>query len=165
MKPPAIPLEKVTALECVYRATIPAEWRDDNGHMNMRFYLHLFDDAGYPLVERFGLTLDYHRQHGAGGFDLEHHVHYLKEVHTGDTVAVYARLVGRTAKRIHYLLFMVNETRGTLASIFECVNSFADLTVRRTAPYPQEIATRIDAMLAQHQALDWEAPVCGVMSA
>ena len=63
------------------------------------------------------------------------------------------------------LLFMVNETRGTLASIFECVNSFADLTVRRTAPYPDEIAARIDTLLAKHRALDWAAPVCGVMSA
>jgi acyl-CoA thioester hydrolase len=165
MKPPVVPLDKVTALDLVYRTTIPEAWRDENGHMNMRYYLHVYDDAGYPLVERFGLTLDYHRQHGTGGFDLEHHIHYLKEVHAGDTVAIYARLLVRSAKRIHYMLFMVNETRSTLASTFECVNSFADLTVRRTAPYPEEIAARIDAMLAKDQALDWIAPVCGVMSA
>jgi len=52
---------------------------------------------------------------------------------------------------------MVNETRGTLASLFECVNSFADLTVRRTAPYPEDIAARIGA--SQSSA------VCGVMGA
>ncbi len=75
------------------------------------------------------------------------------------------RVLGRSAKRIHYMMFMVNETRGTLASTFECVNSFADLTVRRTALYPPEIAAKIDALLAQHQALHWDAPVCGVMGA
>jgi acyl-CoA thioester hydrolase len=165
MKPPAIPLEKITALTPIYRLTIPEDYRDENGHMNMRWYLHIYDDAGYPLIDSFGLTQVYHQQHGTGGFDLEHHIHYLKEVHPGDTVVVYARLVGRSAKRIHYMLFMVNETRGTLASIFECVNSFADLTMRRTAPYPEEIARKIDARLAQDQALDWAAPICGVMSA
>ncbi len=165
MKPPAIPLEKIMALTPIYRLTIPEDYRDENGHMNMRWYLHIYDDAGYPLVDGFGLTQAYHQQHGTGGFDLEHHIHYLKEVHPGDTAVVYARLVGRSAKRIHYMLFMVNETRGTLASIFECVNSFADLTVRRTAPYPEEIARKIDARLAQDQALDWAAPICGVMSA
>ncbi len=165
MKPPSVPLEKITALDPVYRATIPEQYRDENGHMNVRWYLHIFDEAGYPLVERVGLTPEYQRQHGTGGFDLEHHLHYLNEVHIGDTVVVYARLLARSAKRIHYMLFMVNETRGTLASIFECVNSFADLTVRRTAPYPDEIAGRIDALLATHQALDWAAPTCGVMSA
>ena len=165
MKPPAIALSDVTALPLMLRVTIPDDYRDENGHMNMRWYLHIYDEAGYPLVASFGLTPEFHQQHGTGGFDLEHHIHYLHEIHTGDTIAVYARLVGRSAKRIHYLMFMVNETQATLASIFECVNSFADLTVRHTAPYPDEIAQRIDALLVQHTALSWLAPTCGVMSA
>ncbi len=163
MKPPAIPLEQVAALAPVYRAEIPPEYEDEDGHMNIRWYLAVFDDAGYPFAAGLGLTPDYHEQHGTGGFDLEHHIHYLNEVLVGDTVAVYVRLLDRSAKRIHYMMFMVNETRGTLASIFECVNSFADLTVRRTAPYPDEIAAHIDALLAEHSALDWDAPICGVM--
>ena len=165
MKPPVVPPEKITALRPIYRLTIPPEYRDENGHMNMRWYLHIYDDAGYPLVDSLGLTAEYHAQHHTGGFDLEHHIHYLKEVQPGDTVVVYARLLGRSAKRIHYMLFMVNESRDALASIFECVNSFGDLSVRRTAAYPPEISAKIDALLAQHRALDWEAPVCGVMSA
>jgi acyl-CoA thioester hydrolase len=165
VKPPAIPLEKVAALPLIYRVTIPPEFEDENGHMNIRWYLAVYDDAGYPLAAGFGLTPEYHRQHGTGGFDLEHHIHYLSEVHIGDTVAIHVRLLARTAKRVHYMMFMVNETRGTLASLFECVNSFADLTVRRTAPYPADIAATIDAMLTAHAALDWDAPVCGVMGA
>ena len=164
MKPPSVPLEKVTRLIPVFRFTVPNDYLDENRHMNIRWYLHIFDEAGYPFVERFGLTLDYHRQHGTGGFDLEHHIHYLKEVRAGETVVIYPRLLGRSAKRIHYMLFMVNETQQTLASIFECINSFADLTVRRTAAYPEAIAARIDRLLIVDQALDWPAPVCGVMS-
>ncbi|HLY25489.1 MAG TPA: thioesterase family protein [Aggregatilineales bacterium] len=165
MKPPVVPLEKITALPAVYRTRIPNTYQDENGHMNIRWYLHIYDDAGYPLVDSFGLTPDYHQQHKTGGFDLEHHIHYLNEVHVGDSAVVYVRLLARSAKRIHYMLFMVNETRTQLASIFECVNSFADLSVRRTAAYPPEIAAKIDALLRQHSALDWPAPTCGVMSA
>ncbi len=165
MRPPEITPEQIATLAPIYRLVVPQTFEDENGHMNVRHYLTVFDDAGYPLVEHLGLTPEYHRVHGTGGFDLEHHIHYLNEVLIGDTVVVYARLVARTAKRIHYLLFMVNETRGKLASIFECVNSFADLTARRTAPYPDDIAAKIDALLAQHTVLEWPAPVCGVMSA
>lgn len=165
MKPPVLPLEKVRMLAPVYRVTIPPDYEDENGHMNIRWYLAIFDDADYPFVASLGLTPAFHQQHGTGGFDLEHHIHYLREVRIGDTVAVSVRLLQRSAKRIHYIMFMINESRGSLASIFECVNSFADLTVRRTAPYPEEIARKIDALLAEHRALDWEAPVCGVMSA
>ena len=165
MKPPSIPLEKITALPLLFRATIPADYLDENGHMNMRWYLHLYDDAGYPLVASIGLTPEYHEQHHTGGYDLEHHLHYLREIMVGDTIAIYGRLVGASSKRIHYLMFMVNETRGTLASIFECVNSFADMSTRRTATYPPDVAIRLHELLAAHTALDWEPPISGVMSA
>lgn len=165
MKPPAIPLEKITALTPIYRITVPEAYEDENHHMNVRYYMTVFDDAGYPLVAMLGMSIDYHKEHGTGGFDLEHHLHYLNEVLIGDTVVVYPRLIARSAKRLHYMLFMVNETRGTLAAIFECVNSFADLTTRRTAPYPPEVAAKIDAVVAEHNALDWPAPICGVMGA
>lgn len=165
MKPPTIPLEQITALEPVYRLVIPTEYLDENGHMNMRWYLAVYDDAGYPLAQRLGLTPAFHAAHGSGGFDLEHHIHYLSEVMIGDEVVIYARLLGHSAKRVHYMMFMVNETRGRLASIFECVTSFADLRARRTAPYPPQIAARIAELAAEHQRLGWDAPVCGVMSA
>lgn len=83
----------------------------------------------------------------------------------GDCLAIYARLVERSAKRFHYLMFMVNETRGTLASIFECINAFVDLEVRKTAPFPTEIASKIDIEVAASNALDWAAPVSAAMHA
>ncbi len=163
MRPPTIPLEKVQALPLVYEAMIPDAYRDAMGHMNVRWYMTLFDEAGIVLFDQIGLTLDFYAQNQGGGFDLEHHLHYLAEVRIGDRIAIYGRLVGRTAKRLHYMLFMVNETRGALASIMEIMNSYADLRVRRTAPYPDSVAIQMDAMLAQHQQLDWDAPTCGVM--
>jgi acyl-CoA thioester hydrolase len=149
----------------VYRLTIPEQYRDRMGHMNMRYYLELYDEAGIYLFDQIGLTEAHYQHNHSGGFDLEHHLHYLNEVHIGHSVALYARLLERSTKRLHYLLFMVNEDRQNLASIFECVNSYADLQVRKTAPYPPEAAAAIDAMLLPHQALGWPAPVCGSMSA
>lgn len=165
MKPPIIPLEKLEPLPVVYRATIPEKYRDMMGHMNIRWYLELYDEAGIPLFELIGLTMEHYQSNMAGGFDLEHHIHYLNEVHIGDTVVFRGRLLARSAKRLHYMLFMINETRGLLASTFECVNSYADLQTRRTAPYPESIALQIDTMLAVHNQLDWDAPVCGSMGA
>ena len=164
MKPPPIALEKIVELgpSCL-SMTIPEEYRDVNGHMNMRWYLAIFDEAGDALHERIGLTREYHRQHGTGTFDLEHHLHFLHEVNPGDKVAVYMRLVARSAKLLHYLMFMVNETRGRLASIFECMNAFADLRTRKIAPFPSEIAKRVDATIDMYRKLDWAAPVSGAM--
>jgi acyl-CoA thioester hydrolase len=166
MKPPTIPLEKVLALEpaCLC-TTVPERYRDENGHMNVRWYATIFDEAGDTLHERLGLTQEFHKACGTGTMDMENHINYLHEVMSGDRLAIFARLVARSSKRMHYLMFMVNETRNCLAAIFECVNSFADLKLRKTSPFPAEIAARIDAEVAAGAALDWPPPVCGAMRA
>ncbi|HUI53693.1 MAG TPA: thioesterase family protein [Bryobacteraceae bacterium] len=164
MRPPDIPLEKVVSLDPVcLRTTVPESYKDSNGHMNVRWYLALFDDASDVLHDWMGLTAGYHQTHGTGTFDLEHHIHYLNEVMPGESVAVYVRFVAQSAKRLHYVMFLVNETRGCLAAILECMNAFADLTVRKTAPFPAEAAARIAAGIAAHAKLDWVPPVSGAM--
>ncbi len=166
MKPPTVPIQQILGLEpaCLC-LTIPESYRDANGHMNMRWYVTIFDDAGDSLYERLGLTPEYHRQHGTGTFDLEHHTRFLSEVNPHEQVAVYVRLVGCSAKRFHYLMFMMNERTGKLAAIFECINAFADLRARKTIPFPPEIAGRISNWVATDSQRDWSAPVCGAMRA
>ncbi len=83
----------------------------------------------------------------------------------GDVVTVHWRFLARTVKRFHGVMFVVNQTRGRLASAFEYVSTGADLDARRTAPLPVEFAARLDRLIAENTALDWPAPVCGVMSA
>lgn len=164
MKPPALALEKILELKpACLRKVVPEAWADSNGHMNMRWYVAIFDDAGDDLHERIGLTPQFHREHRTGTVDLEHHTHFLNEIMPGDRVAVYARLVARSPKRLHYLMFLVDETRGKLAAIFECMNAFMDLTIRRTAPFPAEILVRIDAWIERDRKLDWSAPASGSM--
>ena len=166
MKPPPISLEKILALEpaCLHM-TVPEAYRDENGHMNVRWYATIFDEAGDSLHACLGLTPGFHKAHGSGTMDLENHFNYLHEVRSGDRLAIFSRIVAHSAKRFQYLMFMVNETRGTLSAIFECINAFTDLKLRKTAPFPLEIAIKIEAAVAASAALDWPPPVCGVMSA
>ena len=82
----------------------------------------------------------------------------------GDTVVISFRMLARNSKLFHYMMFMVNETRGVLSSLFECVHAHADLRTRRTAPFPAQVAVQIDALIAEHRALAWPAPVSGSMS-
>jgi acyl-CoA thioester hydrolase len=166
MKPPPIPFDRIPELgpPCL-RMTIPDSWADRNGHMNMRWYVAIFDDAGDELHLRIGLRPEVLRETNSGTFDLEHHTHFLNEALPGDQVAVYARMVGSSAKRIHYLMFLVNESKGKLAAIFECVNALVDLGARKTIPYPPDIARSIAAAVRAHEGIDWQAPVCGAMRA
>src|SRR5262249_41584207 len=138
-------------------------YKDQNGHMNMRWYLALYDEAGDAMYPMLGLTADYFAASGMGGFDLEHHLWYAAEVRIGDTVVIRARLLARSVKLMHYMMFMVNETRGVLSSLFECVHAHADPRPRPTAPSRARVAAQTDALIAAPGALPWPAPVWGCM--
>jgi acyl-CoA thioester hydrolase len=164
MKPANISVEDIAALRPVcLRRTIPEAYLDLNNHMNMRWYVALFDDAGDTLHDHLGLTREFRRASGTGTMDLEHHTWFINEVVAGSEICIYSRMVARSAKMIHYLMFMVNESTGQVAAHFECVNALVDLQARKTANYPAEILTRIDAMLAEQSRLEWAPPISAAM--
>jgi len=165
MKPPALSLEQVRELgEPIYRTEVPSAWADNNGHVNVRWYAVLYDDAGDVLHDLHALTVESHRARNSGTMDLEHHTHFLSEVMPGETVAVYVRALRVNDKRFHYLMFLVNEQNNRLASIFECINAFVDLNVRKTAAWPENSRRLIEEMIDAHSNVTWPAPVTGVMS-
>ena len=158
-----IPIEKITQLPVDYRCTIPESYLDRMGHMNVQWYMALFNYAIPNFCNSFGIGMAYFKSRKNGVFALKHHLQYLAEVRVGETVTMHTRLLGRSAKRLHFMQFMVNETTGKLACTIEVLNSHIDLTIRRTSPYPPDITEQIDLLLAKHQQLDWDAPVCGAI--
>lgn len=154
---------QVDDLPVLMEKVIPPEWQDLNGHVNVRHYLELYDAASWPRLAEFGLDPSVFLEQRRGLFDLEHHLWYLDEMHVGDTVTVHWRFLARTPKRFHGVMFIVNRSRGRLASVFEYVSTGADLDTRRTAPLPGQFAAQLDRLIADQARLDWAAPTCGVM--
>ena len=60
---------------------------------------------------------------------------------------------------------MANETRGVVAAASEVLVTCADLKARRTAPFPDDMGATMDARLAEHHALAWDALVSGAIQA
>lgn len=157
--------DEVRQLQRLMQVTVPPDWEDENGHVNVQFYMKLYDKGGRPLMDILGMDDSYFSERRHGVFDLEHHISYFSEIHVGESVSVHARLLDRTAKRFHGIVFIVNDSRDQLACTLEFVASGADLEARRTAPYPDDIAAALDRVIAEHRKISWHAPVCGVMSA
>lgn len=153
----------LSGLPITYRAQIPADYRDEMGHMNVMWYTHLFSCAFEKFADEFGFNEAYFRAKHMGSFALEAHTRFLSEVHVGWNITIHSRALGRSAKRIHFMHFMTIDESGRLAAIQEHVGAHIDMSVRRMAPLPQDIAERFDALVARQNALGWEAPVCGVM--
>lgn len=155
--------DKVRQLPIDYQCTIPESYLDEMGHMNIRWYMALFNEGVGPFLSQIGLSEAYFAEKQGGVFALEQFLRYLAEVHVGETVTVRGRILGRSEKRLHFMQFIVNETNNNVACIMEVLNSHANLHTRRTSPYPPHLQANIDALLTQHNQLDWPAPVSGMI--
>ena len=158
-----VALADLTELPRYHRQSIPPEYADRMGHMNVRYYMAVFDRATWRMLADYGLDEAYFSTTENGVFALKQFIQYLAEVRPGETVSVYTRLLGLTEKRIHVMHFMVNQDTDALAAIIESLITHANLKVRKAAPLPPVIAAGFRARLLEDQHLDWESPVSGVI--
>jgi len=154
---------QVRELPLQHRYTVPADWRDRNGHVNVQYYLRLYDLGGYEILEDTDVDEKALLAQGFGLFDLEHHIRYRSEVLVGNDVSGYNRLLGISDKRFHGMYFIVNDTEDRLACTVEYLSAGVDLAARRSAAFPAEMKAGMERLLASHLALSWLAPVCGAM--
>ena len=158
-----VPLDRIEVLPLYHRETIPTDYLDAMGHMNVRWYMALFDTAIWQFFKSYGLDQDYFTKEKSGVFALKHFIQYFSEVKVGEAVGLRIRLLGRSDKRFQFMAFMINETTGKLASTLEVLGTHADLTIRRASPLAPVITQKFDETLAEDQALDWEAPLSGAI--
>ena len=158
-----VAMADLTKLPSYHRQTITADYMDRMGHMNVRYYMAVFDTATWRMFEDYGLDDAYFGATENGVFALKQFIQYLAEVRPGETVAVYTRMLGLTNKRIHLMHFMANQDTNGLAAIIESLITHANLKVRKAAPLPSEIAAGFRSRLVKDQHLDWDSPVSGMM--
>src|SRR5579875_1681906 len=132
----------------LHRETVQPEWTDYNGHMNLAYYMLVFDHATDCLFDHLDLGRDNHSL-----FALEAHVTYEQELNAGDPVRVTTQLLDCDAKRLHYFHRMYHATEGYLAATNELISIHVDLATRRSTPLPQAALAWLEALLAAHRHL------------
>ena len=153
----------LSSLPITHEATIPDSYLDMMGHMNVMWYTHLFAQATVGLFQLMGMDRDYFYQHQAGSFALAQFFSYRSEVRVGDRVLLRSRLLARSDKKFHSIHFMTKEPGGVLAATAEFLGAHVDMATRRTSAFRPEVAAKIDAVIAQHSAVGWDAPLSGAI--
>ncbi len=137
---------------------ISKEWEDMNGHVNVGFYMSLYNESGWPMFDLIGVDPSYFSQRQMGIVDLEHHIWYLSELHVGDRVTVYGRFLDHDAKRIHGVVFTVDDETDVLAGAIEFLAISMDLRNRRVVDIPVDVAARLTEVTNAHQEFGWAFP-------
>jgi acyl-CoA thioester hydrolase len=136
-----------------YRDVVRPDWIDHNGHMNMGYYLVVFDYATDAFFAWIGLDAEHRRRHHVTTFCLEAHVTYHREVRDGDPLRFTTLLLGHDAKRLHYIHAMYHATEGYLAATNELMSLHVLLATRRGGSMAAEVLDRLARIQGAHDAL------------
>jgi len=114
----AVPVNRLNA-EIGHREVVRPEWIDYNGHMNVAYYVLVFDHATDAMRERLGLGEAYRAATGNTVYVLEAHLTYARELKEGDPMEIRTELLDRDAKRLHYFHRMFHARDNFLAATTE----------------------------------------------
>ena len=135
----------------LHRETILPAWCDYNGHMNLSYYVLVFDHATDAFWDMLGIGRDYKERTDNSTFTVESHITYDREVLDGDEVRCTTQLLGFDAKRIHYFHRMYHARDGFLAATTELLAIHVDLTIRRVGPMPDDVQARLADTMEAHR--------------
>lgn len=133
--------------------TVRPEWVDYNGHMNVAYYVLVFDHATDAVMDFLDLGEAYRERTTGSVFVGEAHVTYEREVGAGDTLSVASRILGFDGKRLILYHEMHADGIEGLVATNEVLCLHVDLETRRTAPIPAEAARRIERAVLEQSAL------------
>jgi acyl-CoA thioester hydrolase len=141
-----------------YEGEVRPEWIDTNGHMNLAYYVLMFDFGTDAIYGALGLGPGYQEVTGCGTFAVESHVLYARELLVGERAAVSTLVLGADAKRIHLGHEMIRVADGARAATQEVLLLHVDLGLRRVVPWPEEIRERLAEAASAHATVlrpDW----------
>ena len=114
---------------------VKSEWTDYNGHMNLAFYIHLFDSAWEVLLQKFNIGEDAAKIEKRTTFAVESHTTYDMEVKVGDEVDINLLFIDFDKKRIVYKLEMIHKSEKYLAATTEVCSLYVDLNSRKVTEF------------------------------
>ena len=132
----------------LYRSVVMPVHCDVHGHMNVRHYAAMFDEAGWHMLARCGVSLGDLRSRGLGSVVATLTIDFHHELVAGQLVVVTGALTSVGHKSFAYQMRLHEADSMTHCATQKTVEVCFDTTRRIAAPLPEDIR----AALARHLA-------------
>ena len=130
---------------------IPA-WTDYNDHMNLAFYIHLFDQGWDVLLDKFQMGGNSAKIERRSTFAVESHTKYIKEVKQGDEVDINLLFLDRDKKRMIYQLEIFSKTGNYRAATTEVCSLYVNLDTRRVTEIEEKKLELMDKFIEENKS-------------
>ena len=126
------------------------EWTDYNKHMNLSYYILVFDKAAEKILSKFNMGEEAALKTKRSTMVVETHTTYNNEVKEGDNVDVYLSYCNHDKKRLHYKLEMYEKSKNILSATTEVLALYINLELRKVAEFEKEKVLIIDKFIDEN---------------
>ena len=128
------------------------EWTDYNNHMNLSFYILVFDKAAEKILSKFNMGEEAAIKTKRSTMVVETHTTYNNEVKEDDNVDVYLSYCDHDKKRLHYRLEMYEKSKNILSATTEVLALYINLDLRKVAEFEKEKVLIIDNFIEENKS-------------
>ena len=128
------------------------EWTDYNNHMNLSYYILVFDMGAEVFLSKFKMGEHSAKTTKKSTMVVETHTTYNNEVKEGEEVDVFISHVDHDKKRIHYKLEMYKKGTDILSATTEVLSLYIDLNLRKVAEFEDEKTKIMDEFISQNKS-------------
>ena len=117
---------------------IKKEWTDYNNHMNMAYYVLVFDQVWEVMLEKFKMGENSAKKTNMSTMVVETYTTYNNEVKEGDEVEINLTFFDHDKKRLHYKMEMIEKSSQKLSATLEMLSLYIDLNKRKVSEFEEE---------------------------
>ena len=130
---------------------IKKEWIDYNNHMNMAYYVLVFDEVWEIILKKFKMGEDSAKSTQMSTMVVETHTTYNSEVKLGDEVEINLTFFDHDKKRLHFKMEMIEKSSRKLSATLEMLSLYIDLSQRKVAEFELEKIKIMDQFIIDHK--------------
>ena len=128
------------------------EWIDYNDHMNVSYYLLIFDKYGADVLNNnFKMGEHSAKTTGKSTMIVESNITYNQELKLDDEVDVNLIYFNHDKKRLQYKMEMIHKKEKYLASTIEVLALYVDLNTRKVSEFEDEKIKIMDNYIKQNK--------------
>ena len=128
------------------------EWTDYNGHLNVAYYVYVFDIAADIMLNNFKMGGESAKQDKKSTFVVEMHTNYNQEVKLDEEVETQLAYIDHDKKRIQYKLSMFHKEKKYLAATNEVLSLYVDLNQRKVVEFDPDRVKIMDDFIKNNSS-------------
>ena len=134
--------QKLSLPTKVSTGSVKEDWIDYNGHMNMAYYVHCFEESSDFLLEHMDLGYRYAIEEQKGVFVIKCEINYRKEINLHEIFIISLEELICKGKKLIVGLKMLNAINETIAD-YKILNLNVDLESKKSVTFSTAITGQL----------------------